>query len=115
MVSFVDEEGLVDHVDPVQFSVRLLVPPGSLLLDTEALRPYLGPLVADAFHYRWTHPDPRMDQLHADVSTLVAAAAEQKEDAAVTFGRIQDLAFDTPRRRPTARRPAPRLTEAWFC
>jgi len=115
MVSFVDEEGLVDHVDPVQFSVRLLVPPGSLLLGTEALRPHLGPLVADAFHYRWTHPDPRMDQLHADVSALVAAAAEQKEDAAVTFGRIQDLAFDTPRRRPTPRRSAPRLTEAVFC
>jgi radical SAM superfamily enzyme YgiQ (UPF0313 family) len=136
MLNFVEDEGLTYHVDPVQFSVRLLVPPGSLLLNTDALRPHLGPLVADAFHYTWTHPDPRMDQLHAKVSELVAAAAEQKEDAAVTFGRIQDLAHEPlgdgwsqdhrralpttgPARgaRPTAPRPhaVPRLTEAWFC
>jgi len=94
MLDFVDSEDLVDHVDPVQFSVRLLVPPGSLLLDTPALRPHLGPLVPDAFHYRWTHPDPRMDQLHASVSALVAEAAKAQEDAAVTFDRIQDLASE---------------------
>jgi radical SAM superfamily enzyme YgiQ (UPF0313 family) len=116
MLDFVEAEGLVYHVDPVQYSVRLLIPPGSLLLDTPALRPYLGPLVADAFHYHWTHPDPRMDALHAEVSALVAEAAATKEDAAVTFGRIRDLAG--PRSALAATMPsplAPRLTEAWFC
>jgi radical SAM superfamily enzyme YgiQ (UPF0313 family) len=117
MLDFVETEDLVDHVDPVQFSVRLLVPPGSLLLDRDALRPHLGALVPHAFHYHWTHPEPRMDALHADVTSLVAEAARRKEDAAVTFGRIQDLAFAMPRARvgATPRRAAPRLTEAWFC
>src|SRR5262249_1316336 len=32
MLDFVQREGLIDHVDPVQYSIRLLVPPGSLLL-----------------------------------------------------------------------------------
>jgi hypothetical protein len=122
MLNFVEDESLAYHVDPVQFSVRLLVPPGSLLLNTDALRPHLGPLVADAFHYTWTHPDPRMDQLHAKVSELVAAAAEQKEDAAVTFARIQDVAHEASEvvvdvSTDSAPRAgaAPRLTEAWFC
>jgi hypothetical protein len=126
MLEFVEAEGLVYHVDPVQYSVRLLIPPGSLLLDTPALRPHLGPLMAGAFHYHWTHPDPRMDQLHADVSSLVADAATTREDAAVTFGRIQSLtarALDDEAGPPigharSAARPsraAPRLTEAWFC
>ena len=116
MLDFVESEGLVYHVDPVQFSVRLLIPPGSLLLDTPALRPHLGTLVAGAFHYHWTHPDPRMEALHADVSAVVADAADKNDDAAATFGRIRDLVGGRPAfATVTASVPAPRLTEAWFC
>jgi radical SAM superfamily enzyme YgiQ (UPF0313 family) len=115
MLEFIDAEGLVSHVDPVQLSVRLLIPPGSLLLDTPALRPHLGPLMADAFHYHWRHPDPRMDQLHADVSGVVAEAASSQEDAAVTFRRIRALAGLSGGAELAAARPAPRLTEPWFC
>ena len=97
MLDFVACEDLVHHVDPVQFSVRLLVPPGSLLLDTEALRPHLGPLVPEGFHYHWTHPDPRMDALHATVSAIVADGVTRREDPAVTFERIADAA-NTPSR-----------------
>ena len=138
MLDFVEAEGLVHHVDPVQYSVRLLVPPGSLLLETDALRPHLGPLVEEAFHYRWRHPDPRMDRLQADVAALVADAAARHEDTSVTFGRIRELTTrvdgdpdlgvplvtGAAHRRPATTAPrvdasapwrAPRLTEAWFC
>jgi hypothetical protein len=120
----VEREGLVDHVDPVQYSIRLLVPPGSLLLEGEAVRPFLGPLVERDFYYRWTHPDPRMDELHEAVTGVVAQAAPREEDPAVTFDRIRGLAdiaagqvARTPvgaRLAPDRRRP-PRLTEPWFC
>jgi hypothetical protein len=63
MLDFIEAEGLIDHVDPVQYSLRLLVPPGSLLLGSPALRPHVGPLDGAALSYRWTHPDPRMDRL----------------------------------------------------
>jgi len=66
MLEFVDAEDLVDSVDPIQYSLRLLVPPGSLLADHPAMRPHLGPLVEHAFSYAWTHPDPRMDVLQSD-------------------------------------------------
>ena len=61
MFEFVESEGLIDHVDPVQFTLRLLVPPGSALLTRSAITPYLGALDQAAFIHRWTHPDPRMD------------------------------------------------------
>jgi radical SAM superfamily enzyme YgiQ (UPF0313 family) len=123
MLDFVEDESLVHHVDPVQYSVRLLVPPGSLLLEGDALRQHLGPLVEDAFYYRWSHPDPRMDRLHADVTALVADAAARREDAAATFASIRALAAraGAPGHRrqsvvaPQSDRRAPRLTEAWFC
>ncbi len=123
MLDFVGREGLIDHVDPVQYSIRLLVPPGSLLLESPAMRPHLGELVADAFHHRWTHPDPRMDRLHADVSAAVAHAAENGQDATVTFTIVSDLAEGAAGRAPARSAPAvitdrprpPRLTEPWFC
>ncbi len=124
MLDFVEGEGLVDHVDPVQYSLRLLVPPGSLLVASAAMRPYLGELVPGAFCYRWTHPDPRMDRLQEAVAALVEQAAEAGEDAAVTLDRVRALANAAagaaPRASVAARlapdRPRPpRLTEPWFC
>jgi len=120
MFEFVESEGLIDHVDPVQFTLRLLVPPGSALLTREAITPYLGPLDQAAFIHRWTHPDPRMDLLQREASRLVEAAAAG--DAAATFYQLKALAYSTaglppqpaPALAPDRRRP-PRLTEAWFC
>jgi len=123
MLDFVEVEGLVDHVDPVQYSIRLLVPPGSLLAGSEAMRPHLGPLVEERFSYRWTHPDPAMDALQARVEALVGEAAGRREDPAVTFALVRALADEAaaaparpapPPPDPARRRP-PRLTEAWFC
>jgi radical SAM superfamily enzyme YgiQ (UPF0313 family) len=121
-LDFVEAEDLIDAVDPVQYGLRLLVPPGSLLLQQEAMRPHLGQLVPDAFYYEWTHPDPRMDRLQRAVSAAVAAAADRREDAAITFHRIRALAEEAaglvPRPTPAVtpdRRRAPRLTEPWFC
>ena len=122
LLHFVEAHALIDAIDPVQFSIRLLVPPGSLLLESPAMRPFLGPLVEDAFYYRWTHPDPRMERLATDVAALVARAVDAREDAATTFNRIRglaDAAAGAPPRPdvvlPPERTRPPRLTEPWFC
>lgn len=122
MLEFVEGEGLVDHVDPVQFTLRLLIPPGSWLLTREAIQPYLGPLDQASFSYRWTHPDPRMDRLQADASRLVEQATQAGEDPAATFYRLRDRAWAAlgrcaplPPVLAHERRRPPRLTEAWFC
>jgi radical SAM superfamily enzyme YgiQ (UPF0313 family) len=124
LLEWVAREGLVDHVDPVQFTIRLLIPPGSLLLSRPAIRPFLGALDLAGFTYRWTHPDPRMDALQRDMSALAEAGARSSEDPAVTFGRIRALAHARAGtlegvgalRAPPPERPIPaRLTEPWFC
>jgi radical SAM superfamily enzyme YgiQ (UPF0313 family) len=123
ILDFVEREALVDAVDPVQYGIRLLVPPGSLLTELPALHPYLGPLDAEAFSYRWHHPDPRMDALQREVAALVAEAADRKEDAIVTFeavarraGAVAGASERPARVFPSSgRHRPPRLTEAWFC
>ena len=61
-----------------------------------------------------------MDELHQEVSQLVAADTETEADTAETFYRIWDRAQG---RQPAAtvcslppdRKRTPRLTESWFC
>jgi hypothetical protein len=138
----IEREGLIDHVDPVQYSIRLLVPPGSALLERPAIQPFLRGLDEAVFTYRWAHPDPRMDDLHRAVGAAVEAAAQVGEDPALTFYRLRALARaaqgtgvpavvgagawplpspdrpllspDQPLPSPDRPRP-PRLSEPWFC
>jgi hypothetical protein len=120
MFAFIEANGLIDQVDPVQYSIRLLIPPGSWLADHPATLPHRGLLDEAAFTYRWTHPDPRMDQLHKDVSRLVEQDTQSGEDPARTFSRVWELANGrSPAGAvctlPPDRTRAPRLTEPWFC
>lgn len=124
ILEFVESQGLIDHVDPVQYSIRLLVPPGSLLLSQADGDRWLGPLAQDSFSYEWVHPDRRMDELHRQVSALVEQATGRNEDPGESFHRILELAYKArgdaaPSRLaltydPLRLRP-PRLTEPWFC
>jgi radical SAM superfamily enzyme YgiQ (UPF0313 family) len=120
VLDFVETNGLIDHVDPVQYSIRLLVPPGSYLLDRPAMKAHLGPLDQASFSYRWAHPDSRMDRLHKEVAALVEKDTLAEEDPAVTFYRIKALAAGRSPNRGVPilsrdRPRAPRLSEPWFC
>ncbi|HXH81444.1 MAG TPA: CUAEP/CCAEP-tail radical SAM protein, partial [Candidatus Tectomicrobia bacterium] len=91
-LDFLADEDLVDHVDPVQYTIRLLVPPGSLLLERPEMQAHLGPLVGDGFHHRWTNPDARVERLWEAVNDLVTAAIERGEDGARIFDGVRALA-----------------------
>ena len=121
----VESKELIDYIDPVQYTIRLLIPPGSSLLSQPSIQPYLGMLDQESFTYRWTHPDPRMDELHKAVNVAVESASQIGEDAFLTFHRVRNLAYAAvgraessiafpPDFEPNRRRP-PRLTEDWFC
>jgi radical SAM superfamily enzyme YgiQ (UPF0313 family) len=122
MVEFVEEVGWIDNVPPVQYSIRLLVPPGSWLQEQPYMVDALGELDEAGFTYEWTHPDPRMDGLHQRVSALVEEAESRGEDPRLTFYRIKSLALGLDRRgdmgpvpAAPAGAPGPRLSEPWFC
>ncbi len=124
VLEFVEEYDLIYNIDSVQYSLRLLVPPGSSLLGTPQLAPFLGALDEPNFSYNWTHPDRRMDALHREVCKTVERAARAAEDPLATFYKVKDLAlaalagraFSSAKLavRQAVARP-PRLTESWFC
>ena len=120
VLEFVMEHGLIDHVDPVQYAIRLLVPPGSWLAEHAEMLPHRGELDEARFSYRWTHPDPHMDRLHQTVMKLVESDACDDVDPGITFYKVceaagvpQPAVVGAPLAADRAR--APRLSESWFC
>jgi radical SAM superfamily enzyme YgiQ (UPF0313 family) len=123
IVDWVLAHDLVGNVDPIQLTIRLLVPEGSLLADEPSFAAHIQRYDADALQWRWSHPDPAMDALQADLETRVARATEAGEAPEATFA---DLAGDIRRAAgrdagdaaeiPTGSLGArPRMTEPWFC
>ena len=110
---------LVGHVAPIQLAIRLLIPEGSRLLELDEMRRHVGAFDPTTLTYRWAHPDPRVDALHADVSALVAARLDA--DRQTLFGAINSLAHERAGIPRPASKPArdratvPYLNEPWYC
>jgi hypothetical protein len=116
LLDFVYEHDLVDSVDPVQYSVRLLLPEGSLLLDHPALAPFVGPWDAERSTYTWASPDPSVDQLQVRIATIVAAAEDDGDDDPLAlYARVRAAAGAPPVDLSRITTGRPRLTESWFC
>lgn len=123
MLECIQREDLVEHVDPVHLSIRLLVPPGSSLFKDSDIMSFTWGLDQPNFYYRWSHPDPRMDILHGAVSRRVEEAVTLGEDQQATFAAIRSLTMRalgrleksaSPKVSAGGKKP-PRLTEGWFC
>lgn len=123
LVDFVVSHDLVLNVDPVQYTVRLLLPEGSLLLGSPAMTPHLGPYDPTRLGWTWSHPDPAIDQLQQELATLVEGRVGQ--EASMIFGEIDALIrakattfSSAPPLGGASSGPEgerPRLTEPWFC
>ena len=117
---------LIDSVDPVQLSIRLLVPPGSLLLELPEMREHLLGYDPEGFSHLWQHPDPVMDALQAEIAALVAADTDAGGSPRSTHAAIRRLSAevaagsglvwrDADAPLPPERLAPPRLSEPWFC
>jgi radical SAM superfamily enzyme YgiQ (UPF0313 family) len=127
IVDFVARHDLVPNVDPVQYSIRLLVPQGSLILHDAELP--LGPYDPDLLSYTWRSPDARVDALQVELASIAERAAADDEPVGTTYLRIRQAlgqatnggrgnegagdAVELVGARSGAERP--RLTEPWFC
>jgi hypothetical protein len=111
LVRFVADHDLVANVDPVHWSIRLLLPDGSLLLDRPELAPYLDGYDPESLGWRWHPADPAMDDLQREVAALVEATPDHHD----AFDGVADLVGAGVRAPRGARPEPPRLSESWFC
>jgi hypothetical protein len=115
LLEFVAANDLIDNVDPVQYTIRLLLPQGSLLLERPDLAPHLGRYDPELLGYPWTAADPAIDALQVRVAHVVEESLDAGESIETTFGRVWREA-GAPGVVPTAATTGrPRLSEPWFC
>jgi radical SAM superfamily enzyme YgiQ (UPF0313 family) len=126
MLSELARLDLVEQTAPVQLSIRLLLPAGSLLLDRPEVAPHVDSFAPERLAWQWTHEDPRVDELQARVQDLVAAEGERRTRREI-FARVWDLASSLddegwgPAPIPPsdegapARCTVPFLNEPWYC
>ena len=103
VVRFVERHDLVGNVDPVQFSIRLLVPEGSLTLELDDWE--RGEYDAEALSWRWTS---ELDGLQRELAAVAERGGGFAEIRAALLGEAGQVDAGSTEGRP-------RLTEPWFC
>lgn len=116
---FVDDNDLVGATDPVQMSIKLLIPQGSLLEEHPAVTPYLEFYDSDALTWRWRFGHAETAILHKELETIAADASDCGQEAGPTLSEMRKLvsraAGATLQDPSRPVRVAPRLSESWFC
>lgn len=124
---------LVWNTDAVQYSIRLLLPKGSLLLSepdpvlAEAIT-RAGPAPGWSTSVPWRHADPLLDGLQEAVAAVVEAATGRDASPEETFSDVWSacreagapLGETPPEPAEALRSPLPgperpSMSEAWFC
>jgi radical SAM superfamily enzyme YgiQ (UPF0313 family) len=115
LLALIAELGLVEHVAPVQYAIRLLFPAGSRLLELEEARALVGPFDRDALCYPWRHPDPAMDELYEQVRRVAQQRSLSRPEAFAEVWRLAHAAPLPASQFDLVSRPIPQLTEPWYC
>jgi hypothetical protein len=131
LLDFVAANDLIPNVDGVQYGIRLLLPPRSLLLDRNdpILDASIGEFDESDLGITWTSADPLLDEIADEIAQIAEEAAEEGASAEETYATVRAATLimlgrtDTGLPKVTGTASAlgsagavrPHLTEAWFC
>ncbi|HEY7492960.1 MAG TPA: CUAEP/CCAEP-tail radical SAM protein [Candidatus Tectomicrobia bacterium] len=124
LLTLLAEQGLIEHVSPIQLAMRLLIPAGSKLLELPDIHSLIGAFDDTALTYRWQHPDVRVDRLCDEALKLVQSGEAEDVGRYEIFTRLWAAAHKAadlsmpPVPEPVLaprRGPIPYLSEPWYC
>ncbi len=119
---FMDDHDLFGVTDPVQMSIRMLFPLGSLAARVTEFAEHLGHYDPLALSHPWKSADPRSDDLQRRIAQLAEEFAAGVGGIEPTFTEMWAAALDmagaareVAQIRMGATEGRPRMTEPWFC
>ena len=116
LLDFVADNDLIESIDPVMYSIRLLVPSSSITFNRY---PELFTEGEDrGLNLEWKSQSPVLDELQLEISNI--AEASQTLSNLHTFEKIYSVVSSAAKRPPrsiffNSERNVPRLTESWYC
>jgi radical SAM superfamily enzyme YgiQ (UPF0313 family) len=122
LIETIAESNLVESVPPIQLAIRLLIPSRSRLLELPEIAATVGRFDSERLVHPWRHSDSAMDDLAENISCIVAEAEKRKESRSEIFqhvwnaaAQLQESAHPPLRHIALILRPAPYLSEPWYC
>jgi pyruvate-formate lyase-activating enzyme len=115
LLDFVADHDLVGSVDPVQYTIRLLLPKGSLLLDHPDMAPHLREWDAEGLGFTWVSADLSMDELQARLAGAVEAMLSGDVPVTDVYAQVREAVGAAPVDLSACTTDRPRLSESWFC
>ncbi len=121
LLAVVEALDLIEHVAPVQWSIRLLVTFQSRLLELSDLAHLVGPFDPATLTFPWHHPDPRVDDLQRSVMARAGVRMTQSRRAffeevrALALFKSIDHEITRSTDAPVPRTSVPYLNEPWYC
>lgn len=123
LLALVAELDLIDHVAPVQWTIRLLIPAGSKLLELAEVHELIEAFDEMALCYPWRNADDAVDRLYTEVREIVTSGQAADLDRRAIFRQVWEAtsAAHGSRQAPPssssvpARAAVPHLSEPWYC
>jgi radical SAM superfamily enzyme YgiQ (UPF0313 family) len=118
--------GMVDHISPVHYAIRLLIPAGSKLLELREVADLVDDFDQQQLVYPWHHPIPDVDRLFDEIVRLVQRAQASGRTRVEVFNDVWIAAnaargadvrpfFDPNDNEVQPVATIPYLTEPWYC
>jgi hypothetical protein len=119
LLEVLDREDLVEHVAPVQLTIRLLITSGSPLLELADIRRVVQEFDPGSLTWPWRHADPRVDALQQEAVALVGdamrGASRSEVFHALTAAARRCAGLSVHEGASRVRPRVPSLTEPWYC
>jgi radical SAM superfamily enzyme YgiQ (UPF0313 family) len=118
LLETIRELELEENVASVQWSLRLLIPGASRLLELEEVQNLIEPFEKKKLIYPWSHPDPDIDRFAEQINAIVREGVTARRSRTEIFYEVWAAAHG--RRAPENFRLLPRtvipyMEEPWFC
>ena len=118
IIKLIEKYKLRETVDPIQLTIKLLVPKNSLILKRPEMKEYLLDYDPSSFSYAWKYKFPNIDNIQNELFTYVLQH-ESENEYAQYLGLVDILESHTNETllnsEKYSQRIVPKLSETWFC
>ena len=113
LLTTIDGLGLIEHVAPVQWGLRLLITHGSRLLELRDIQDRVRMFDARTLTYPWRHDNSDVDALQESIMRMIGVRSGRSR--AEIFAAVCEMSGIRPTAPLAARATIPYLNEPWYC